>query len=176
MGHSTSSGRASGGVSQAEATPREAMSQARLDDHILVNSGEWGLTSRDIDRLQADLDSGASVGDRVEARENNRWHNITDTFTKTEDGWRYQRVNHSSGDTYEDRPVGSRYVAQTVLGTALSRTDPQRWIYRSGSQRGLSESSQRAVRAAEYSRRQQEEQRRRGQQAARNMTSDRRKR
>lgn len=167
MGHSTSSGRQSGGVTRAP------MSQQMIDDAINRVSGR-ALTSADRDQFERELELNAAPGNVIEARENNRWHSITSSYTRLENGmWHYERVNNDTGERYENRDVPVTTVASSVLGTGASFNEPTRWTFRrSGGQtsRGLSESSRRAIRAAEYSARSEEEERRRGQEAARNMT------
>ncbi len=172
MGHSTSSGRSSGGVTRAP------MSQQMIDDAINRVSGR-ALTLADRDQFERELELNAAPGNVIEARENNRWHSITSSYTRLENGmWHYERVNNDNGERYENRDVTVTEVASRVLGTGASLNEPTRWTFRrSGGQtsRGLSESARRAIRATEYSARQQQERIRSGQEAARNMTSRRRR-
>ena len=170
MGHSTSSGRSSGGVTRAP------MSQQMIDDAINRVSGR-ALTSLDRDQFERELELNAAPGNVIEARENNRWHSITSSYTRLENGmWHYERTNNDTGEKYENRDVTVTTVASNVLGTGTSLNEPTRWTFRAGQRRqGLSESARRAIRAAEYSARSVEEERRRGQEAARNMTSRRRR-
>lgn len=165
MGHSTASGRTGGGATRAP------LSQQMIDDAINRVSGR-ALTSADRDLFEEELERNAAPGNVIEARENNRWHSITSSYTRLENGmWHYERVNNDTGEKYENRDVTVTTVASDVLGTGASLNEPTRWTFRSGQRRqGLSESARRAIRATEYSARSQEEERRRGREAARNMT------
>lgn len=126
MGHSTASGR-------TVATPTAGtMTPQAFNDEVRASRGR-ALTSRDIDRLAGMLDRDAGIGDIVEAREPNRWHDITHTFTKTEGGWQSVRRNNDTGEEYENESVSSRDVSSRVLSTAnvdVLGADSTPWQFR----------------------------------------------
>lgn len=80
------------------------------------------LTSRHISDLAMILDARSEVGDVIEGREVNRWHNIMQAFRRSASGeWRYLRYDADTAEVYEQRDVDSRYVAQSIL--SIERTE-----------------------------------------------------